>query len=58
MGCALADAEDSCGLVVSGQAYPTPSEMDCGEIPHWRFRVVGANLYPFDGDHAGIGCEK
>jgi hypothetical protein len=35
-----------------------PPDLDCGEIPHRRFRVVGADPHRFDGDHDGIGCEK
>ncbi|MEZ4868789.1 MAG: SH3 domain-containing protein [Caldilineaceae bacterium] len=35
-----------------------PPDLDCGEIPYRRFRVVGADPHRFDGDHDGIGCER
>src|SRR5690606_37739749 len=36
---------------------PAPPDLDCGDIPHRRFQVVGADPHRFDGDHDGIGCE-
>ena len=36
--------------------YPPP-DLDCGDIPYRRFRVVGSDPHHFDGDHDGIGCE-
>lgn len=36
---------------------PPPRDLDCGDISHRRFRVVGADPHRFDGDHDGVGCE-
>ncbi len=35
-----------------------PPDLDCGDIPYRRFRVVGADPHRFDGDRDGIGCES
>ena len=37
---------------------PPPPDLDCGEIPYRRFRVVGSDPHRFDGDNDGIGCES
>jgi micrococcal nuclease len=41
---------------------PPPPDLDCGQIPHKRFRVIHNVLSPdphrFDGDRDGIGCES
>lgn len=37
---------------------PYPPDLDCGDIPFRRFRVIGADPHRFDGDHDGIGCER
>ena len=37
---------------------PPPPDLDCGEIPYRRFRVVGADPHRFDGDRDGVGCES
>jgi micrococcal nuclease len=37
---------------------PYPPDLDCGQIPYRRFRVVGADPHRFDGDKDGIGCES
>jgi micrococcal nuclease len=37
---------------------PSGPDLDCGDIPHRRFRVVGADPHGFDGDHDGVGCES
>jgi micrococcal nuclease len=37
---------------------PPPPDLDCGEIPYRRFRVIGSDPHHFDGDHDGIGCES
>ena len=34
------------------------ADLDCGEIPHRRFTVVGSDPHRFDGDNDGIGCES
>jgi micrococcal nuclease len=36
---------------------PPPPDLDCADIPHKNFRVVGADPHHFDGDRDGIGCE-
>ena len=46
------------------RSYPTvcipsaPPDLNCGDIPHRRFKVVGADPHRFDGDRDGIGCER
>lgn len=38
---------------------PPPPDLDCGDIPHRRFRVVAhPDPHGFDGDDDGIGCES
>ena len=37
---------------------PPPPDLDCGEISHRNFRVVGSDPHRFDGDGDGIGCES
>ena len=37
---------------------PPPPDLDCGEIPHRRFRVLPPDPHRFDGDNDGIGCER
>ena len=37
---------------------PPPPDLDCGEISHRRFRVVGSDPHGFDRDGDGIGCES
>ena len=38
---------------------PYPPDLDCGDIPHRRFQVVGDDPHRFDGrDQDGIGCES
>jgi micrococcal nuclease len=40
---------------------PPPPDLDCGQIPYKRFRVIHTTPSPdphrFDGDHDGVGCE-
>jgi micrococcal nuclease len=36
---------------------PFPPDLDCSDVPHKRFRVVGTDPHGFDGDRDGIGCE-
>jgi len=36
---------------------PYPPDLDCGEISHRNFKVVGSDPHRFDGDGDGIGCE-
>jgi len=37
---------------------PPPPDLDCGDIPHRNFTVVGSDPHGFDGDGDGIGCES
>ena len=37
---------------------PPPPDLDCGDIPHKRFPVRGADPHRFDNDKDGIGCES
>lgn len=37
---------------------PPPPDLDCGDIPYRRFRVVGSDPHRFDRDRDGIGCES
>jgi len=37
---------------------PPPPDLDCKDVPHKGFRVVGADPHRFDGDRDGIGCER
>jgi len=45
-------------------SYPTvcikspPPDLDCGQIPYRRFKVLPPDPHRFDGDHDGIGCES
>src|SRR5438034_6367879 len=45
-------------------AYPTvcipppPPDLDCKDIPFWRFTVLPPDPHRFDGDHDGVGCES
>jgi micrococcal nuclease len=36
---------------------PYPPDIDCSDVPHKRFKVVGTDPHGFDGDRDGIGCE-
>jgi hypothetical protein len=36
---------------------PPPPDLDCGDIPHTNFKVVGSDPHGFDGDNDGVGCE-
>lgn len=36
---------------------PAPPDLNCPDIPHRGFRVIGADPHGFDRDHDGIGCE-
>ncbi|WP_088889810.1 hypothetical protein [Leptolyngbya ohadii] len=36
---------------------PAPPDLDCGDVPHRNFRVVGSDPHRFDRDRDGIGCE-
>lgn len=36
---------------------PPPPDLDCGDIPYRRFRVLPPDPHGFDRDRDGIGCE-
>jgi micrococcal nuclease len=36
---------------------PPPPDLDCADVPHTNFRVIGADPHRFDGDGDGRGCE-
>jgi len=46
------------------ESYPTvciavyPPDLDCSQIPHRYFVVVGDDPHGFDGDNDGFGCES
>lgn len=35
-----------------------PPDLDCGDVPHRRFRVLPPDPHHFDGDRDGVGCER
>lgn len=37
---------------------PRPPDLNCGDISHRNFTVVGSDPHGFDGDNDGIGCES
>lgn len=37
---------------------PYPPDLNCGDIPYKKFKVVGSDPHGFDGDGDGIGCES
>jgi hypothetical protein len=41
---------------------PPPPDLDCGDIPYRRFRVIytvpDPDPHGFDGDRDGVGCES
>ena len=37
---------------------PPPPDLDCGDIPYRRFRVLQPDPHGFDRDKDGIGCES
>jgi micrococcal nuclease len=37
---------------------PPPPDLDCGDIPYRRFRVLPPDPHRFDRDRNGIGCES
>lgn len=37
---------------------PLPPDLDCGDISHRGFAVVGDDPHGFDGDGDGLGCES
>jgi micrococcal nuclease len=37
---------------------PPPPDLDCGDIPYRRFKVLPPDPHNFDGDGDGVGCES
>lgn len=37
---------------------PAPPDLNCGDVPYSRFRVLPPDPHNFDGDGNGIGCEE
>jgi hypothetical protein len=37
---------------------PAPPDLDCGDVPYRRFRVVAPDPHGFDADADGVGCES
>ncbi len=37
---------------------PPPPDLDCGEIPYRRFKVLEPDPHGFDRDRDGVGCEN
>ncbi|MBK5222500.1 MAG: HNH endonuclease [Acidimicrobiia bacterium] len=37
---------------------PAPPDLDCGDVSHRRFAVVGDDPHRFDGNDDGVGCES
>jgi micrococcal nuclease len=36
---------------------PPPPDLDCSDVPHRGFRVIGDDPHRFDRDRDGIACE-
>lgn len=53
------DAEAACDLAYPDVCIPSPPpDLDCGDIPHRRFRVLPPDPHHFDGNRDGVGCES
>jgi Excalibur calcium-binding domain len=51
-------AQRNCDRSYPDVCIPSPPpDLDCGQISHQNFSVVGADPHRFDGDNDGIGCE-
>lgn len=37
---------------------PNTPDLDCGDVPYRRFRVLPPDPHRFDADNDGIGCES
>ena len=52
----------SCGSRVAGDHLLGPRhgtvDLDCGDVPYKKFRVVPPDPHGFDRDGDGIGCES
>jgi micrococcal nuclease len=48
-----------CNPNYAGACIPNvPYDLDCGDIAARGFRVVGTDVYNFDGEGDGIACES
>ena len=58
------EATGSAGRTGCDPAYPTvciqpkPPDLNCGDIPFKRFKVLPPDPHRFDGDKDGVGCES
>lgn len=52
------DTQSSCDPSYPTICLPSSPDLDCGDISHRRFQVVGADPHRFDSDHDGVGCES
>lgn len=53
-----AAASSACDRSYPDACIPSPPpDLDCGDVPHRRFRVEGPDPHRFDGDGDGLGCE-
>jgi micrococcal nuclease len=49
---------DGCDPNYAGACVPiSDRDLDCADVPARDFRVVGADIHRFDGDHDGVACE-
>ena len=56
---ASVSSQGSCDPSYPNVCIPSPPpELDCGEITHRRFAVVGSDPHGFDGDGDAVGCER
>ena len=37
---------------------PSPPDLDCGDVPYKKFRVIPPDPHGFDRNGDGVGCEK
>jgi micrococcal nuclease len=48
----------NCHPAYPDSCIPGGPDLDCGDIPDRRFRVLPPDPHNFDGDRDGIGCES
>ena len=52
-------SEAACDPAYPGVCIPPPPpDLDCGDVPHRRFRVLPPDPHRFDGNRDGVGCER
>jgi hypothetical protein len=49
--------DKNCSSAYPGVCIPSGPDLDCGDIPYRRFRVLPPDPHLFDMDGDGIGCE-